>query len=399
LEIRPFGRAFNEFVGSKVMISSRGGQQTGVQMFQKYRIRDFNFILVLVLVVLSVFSIMVVGSARESYLNKQIMGVIAGVVLMLLMAFIDYSLVLKFYWLIYVVNLILLLLVFFMGEDTNGATRWLELGGLQFQPSETAKIMLILFFAQFIMKHKDDLNTFKILCSCVILVAIPWVLIFKQPDLSTSIVVLVMFAVVMFAGGLSLKVVFGLLAILIPCGALLISLALQPNSNFLQNYQKNRILAFVNPEEYATDYAYQQLNSVMAIASGQLDGKGYRNNEVTSVVNGNFISEPQTDFIFAVVGEEFGFKGTVFVIAALMFIALECILTARRAKDLAGCVIAAGIGGIIAFQSFLNIGVTTFILPNTGLPLPFVSAGLSSQLSLFIGIGFVLNVRLQAKRN
>jgi rod shape determining protein RodA len=367
-------------------------------MFRKYRIRDFNFLLVFVLIALSVFGIMVVGSARESYQDKQIRGVVAGVVLMMVIAFIDYSMVLRLYWVIYGVNLLLLGLVYFMGVNTNGATRWLELGGLQFQPSETAKIMLILFFAQFIMKHREDLNTFKILLSCVVLIAVPWVLIFKQPDLSTSIVVLVMFAVVMFAGGLSLKVVFGILAVLVPCGALLISLALQPESTVLEPFQRNRILAFVNPEEYATDYAYQQLNSVMAIASGQLDGKGYRNNEVTSVVNGNFVSEPQTDFIFAVVGEEFGFRGSVFVISALMFIALQCILTARRAKDLAGCVIAAGIGGIVAFQSFLNIGVTTFILPNTGLPLPFVSAGLSSQLSLFIGMGFVLNVRFQAKR-
>ena len=136
----------------------------------------------------------------------------------------------------------------------------------------------------------------------------------------------------------------------------------------------------------------------MAIGSGQLDGKGYKNNEITSVKNGNFISEAETDFIFAVIGEEFGFKGSVVVIALLMGIALECISVARKAKDAAGMIIASGMGGLVAFQGFLNIGVTTFIFPNTGLPLPFVSYGLTSLMSLFMGMGVVLNVRLQAKK-
>ena len=122
------------------------------------------------------------------------------------------------------------------------------------------------------------------------------------------------------------------------------------------------------------------------------------NNEITSVKNGNFISEAQTDFIFAVIGEEFGFKGSLTVILLEMLIALECIHVARRARDPAGTVIAASMGGLVGVQAFINIGVATFILPTTGLTLPFVSYGLTSLMSLFIGMGFVLNVRLQAKR-
>ncbi len=166
----------------------------------------------------------------------------------------------------------------------------------------------------------------------------------------------------------------------------------------MRGFQVDRILGFINPEEYADTTAYQQLNSVTAIASGQLEGKGYKNNEITSVKNGNFISEAETDFIFAVIGEEFGFKGSMAVIVLLFGISLECISVARRAKDLAGTVIAAGMGGLVAFQGFINLGVATFILPNTGLPLPFVSYGLTSLMSLFMGMGFVLNVRLQAKK-
>ncbi len=257
---------------------------------------------------------------------------------------------------------------------------------------------MILFFAQFIMKHKEQLNTIRIVSSCVVMIAVPWFLVFKQPDLSTSIVILAMFCIIMFAGGLSLKVVFGALAVAIPAAALVISLALQPGSELITSNQRHRILAFVNPEEYASTYAYQQLKSVTAIASGQLEGKGYKNNAITSLKNGNFLSEAETDLIFSVIGEEFGFKGSVVVIVLLFAIAIECVSVARKAKDVAGTIIAAGMGGLVAFQGFFNIGVATFILPTTGLTLPFVSYGLTSLMSLFAGMGFVLNVRLQAKK-
>lgn len=368
-------------------------------MFRKYKLRDYDFKLMFMTIALAAIGVIAIGSAEESLQPKQFYGVLAGVVVMIVLSFINYNSLLKLYWLMYAGNLGLLLLVMFLGEDHKGAQRWLELGPITFQPSETAKILLILFFAQFIMKYKEKINTVKILAMCVGLVAVPWVLIFEQPDLSTSIVVLAIFCVILFAGGISWKYILGALAVVVPALVVIVALAVQPDQTILKDHQRNRILAFINPEEYATAEAYQQLNSVMAIGSGQLDGKGYKNNEITSVKNGDFISEAQTDFIFAVIGEEFGFKGCVVVIVLMMGVALECVAVARRAKDMAGRIIAAGMGGMIAFQSFFNIGVTTFILPNTGLPLPFVSYGLTSLMSCFIGIGFVMNVRLQAGRN
>ncbi len=368
-------------------------------MFRKYRIRNYDFKLIVMLILLSTMGILAVGSAEESLQNKQIFGVIAGVVMMIIISLFNYKWLLKLYWFMYIGNLILLLLVEFLGREGGyGAQRWLRIGSFQFQPSETAKILLILFFAQFIMKHKEKLNTFPVIATCVILILVPWYLIFDQPDLSTSIVVLMIFCVIMFAGGLSWKIILGILAVTLPALIIVISIAMQPGNDYLEQYQKNRILAFINPEEYSSDEAYQQLNSVTAIASGMLDGKGYKNNEITSVVNGNFVSQPQTDFIFAVIGEEFGFKGSFFVIVLFTLISLECISIARHATDLAGKIIATGMGGLIAFQSFVNIGVATFMLPNTGLPLPFVSYGLTSIMSLYIGMGFVLNVRLHSKR-
>ena len=367
-------------------------------MFKNYKIRNYDFKLILLILALTFVGIMSIGSAKESLQSRQILGVMMGFFLMIVISFFDYTVLLKFYWLMYIGNLGLLLWVEFFGDNAKGAQRWLEFGSFRFQPSETAKILLILFFAQFIMKYKDKLNTFKIILRCIVLVIIPLTLILAQPDLSTSIVIMVLFCIIMFAGGISYKVILGALAIAIPTVAIVISLVFQADSGLLQNYQFNRLLAFKYPEQYASEEAYQQLNSVMAIASGQLDGKGYKNNEINSVINGNFVSEPQNDFIFAVIGEEFGFKGSVVVIVLLMGVSLECISVARKAKDVAGTIIAASMGGLIGFQSFLNIGVTTFILPNTGLTLPFVSYGLTSLMSLFMGMGFVLNVRLQAKK-
>ncbi len=368
-------------------------------MFQDYKLRNYDFKLILMVLALSIVGVLAVGSAEESLQTKQILGVVAGMVLMIGISLFNYKWLLKLNWFMYIGNLLLLLLVKFLGDEGGyGAQRWLEIGSFRFQPSETAKILLILFFAQFIMKNKEKLNTIPVLVSCVVLILIPWYLVFDQPDLSTSIVLIVIFCIVMYAGGLSWKIILGILAVAIPAFVIVISIALKPGTEYLQDYQKNRILAFINPEEYALDEALQQLNSVTAIASGMLDGKGYKNNEITSVINGNYVSQPQTDFIFAVIGEEFGFKGSVLVIVLIICIALECVSIGRQSSDLAGQIIGAGMGGLIAFQGFINIGVATFILPNTGLPLPFVSYGLTSLMSLFIGMGFVLNVKLQSKR-
>jgi rod shape determining protein RodA len=137
---------------------------------------------------------------------------------------------------------------------------------------------------------------------------------------------------------------------------------------------------------------------MMAIGSGQLWGKGLNSNTISSVKNGNFIAEPQTDFIFTIVGEELGFVGSCAVVILLFLIVLECLSVARKAKDIAGMIIATGMAGLVGFQSFVNIAVATGLFPNTGVPLPFVSYGLTSLVSLYIGMGFVLNVRLQCVR-
>lgn len=369
-----------------------------IKMLKKYRVRDYDFKLIIMLIAITVVGILVIGSADRSYQSKQILGFVMGLFLMVVISLFDYSTFLNFYWVIYIGNLVLLLLVEFFGEKSNNAQRWVSIAGIRFQPSETAKILLILFYAQYIMKHKETISSLKTIISMLVLLSPPLLLIYRQPDLSTTIMIALLFCVLLFMGGLSYKIIFGVLAIAVPLFVIFLTLVLQPDQTLLKDYQQTRILAWLNPAEYSTSEGYQQENSKMAIGSGELFGKGLNNNEISSVKNGNFISEPQTDFIFAIVGEELGFAGGCLVVGLLFLITLECLMIARKAKDIAGMLIATGMATVIGFQSFMNIGVATGIVPNTGIPLPFVSYGLTSLVSLYIGMGFVLNVRLQCVR-
>ncbi len=364
-------------------------------MFKEYNFKKIDVYLILLCTGLTYYGIRFIGSAKESVVGRQLDGLALGLIAMAVVAMIPYDFVLKFYWLIYIVCIAMLLFVRFFGDSGGGAARWFEIGGLRFQPSEMAKILLILFYAQFIMKHKENLNTFRIVLFCVLLIIPPFYLIYDQPDLSTSIVILVIFATCMFIGGISYKLVLTVIVIAIPAVLIFLNYVTQESQTLLKDFQRNRILAWLQPEKYAMTEAYQTTNAIMAIGSGQLTGKGLNNNVIASVKNGNFISEAQTDFIFAVVGEEAGFIGSCIVIGLIFLIVVELILIARKAKNLAGSIIAGGLAGLIGFQSFINIGVVIAVLPNTGLPLPFVSYGATSLVSLFAGIGFALNIKLQ----
>lgn len=367
-----------------------------LKTFSKYSIKKYNFFLVMLTIAISVVGIMLIGSAKSDLTERQMQGLVIGLAVMIPLSLIDYHFILKFYWLEYALAILLLVAVYFFGDKGGGAARWFTLFGVRFQPSELVKILLILFYAQFIMKYEDKLNTFRILAVCIVLIIPPFALIFKQPDLSTSIMILVIFGVLMFLGGLSYKIILVVAAVAIPSAVILLNMILTPGQTIVNEYQQRRLLAWIQPEKYASTEAYQQLNSITAIGSGQLQGKGLNNNVIGSVKNGNFISEAQTDFIFAIAGEELGFIGCCAIIILLFLIVIQCIWIAVRAEDMAGRLIAGGMAGFIGFQTFINIGVTTMILPNTGLTLPFVSYGLTSLVTMFIGIGIVLNVRLQA---
>lgn len=366
-------------------------------MLKQYKLKNYKFTLIFLVAALTILGILLIGSAQPDVQKKQILGFAAGLVIMLIVSVIDYSFILKFSWLIYLFMVGILALVRLKGDSSGGAQRWFEIGSFRFQPSELAKILLILFFAYYFIKHEEKINTPRVLLGSFVLAGIPLYLIVKQPDLSTTIVTALIFAAMLFVAGISYKLVIGVLAVSIPSFFIVMSLVIQGNFPLLQGFQSNRIMAWLYPDDYP-DLAYQQQNSIMAIGSGQLWGKGLNNTDVTSVKNGNFILESQTDFIFAVAGEELGFIGTAVIIILLLFITIECILIARKAKDIAGKLICCGMAALIGFQSFINISVASGLMPNTGLPLPFVSYGLTSLMSLYIGIGLVLNVGLQPKK-
>ncbi|OUN29241.1 MULTISPECIES: FtsW/RodA/SpoVE family cell cycle protein [unclassified Blautia] len=365
-------------------------------MIRLYKLRDYDFRLVIALVVLSTIGVLLVGSADASLQNRQLMGLILGLAAMVVVSLMDFSWILNFSWVIYFLNILLLLAVRLFGNDANGATRWISIGGFTFQPTELAKIVIILFFARFFMEHEEDLNTLRTIVKSIILLAVPLALIYIQPDLKNTLTIVILFCMIIYMAGLSYKIIGGGLLVVIPLVIVFLFIIMQPNQSLIPDYQRNRIMSFLNSEEDEySDSVLQQENSVMAIGSGQLTGKGLNNNEVSSANNGNFVSENQTDFIFSVAGEELGFIGCAAIILLLLFIIFECIRISLRAKDLSGKLICCGMGALIGIQSFINIGVVTNILPNTGTPLPFVSYGLTSMVSLYIGMGLVLNVGLQ----
>lgn len=371
------------------------------EKLKSYNYKHINVRLFIWLYALLILGLNVISSATkyDHFEKKQLLGIIVGSVAIIILTLIDYHFILKFYWLIYFLNLGLLIGVKIVGENVNGAQRWVTIAGIQIQPSEFTKLFLVLFFAKLMLKYKDKLNTVKILLLFIITFAIPLFLVYKQPDLSTSIVLCISFCVIMYVGGLSYKIIGGLFAVAVPAAIILVYLLLQPNQKILDDYQYNRLVGFYDEDnEIAEKINYQQANSEMAIGSGGLWGKGLHNDREDSVKNGNYIAEAQTDFIFTIVGEELGFVGTMSVIVLIALVTFECFYVGAHAPDMAGKIICCGIGGIIAFQSFVNMGVATRLLPNTGLPLPFVSYGLSSLLSLMVGMGIIFNVGLQHKK-
>lgn len=370
-------------------------KKTFRRLTKAYDFRKYNFILIICVLILSAIGVMAVGSARQSLQLRQLMGVCLGIVGMITLSLISYKWITKFYWLIYGVTIAGLILVLFFGNVVNGARRWIDVGPITIQPSELAKLFLIIFVSTYITKYRERLNTWPVLGGLGILILVPAFLIYKEPSMSSTITVLLIVMAVIFAGGLSYKIMGGAVLVIIPLAVIFLSIVVQEDQKLIEPYQRRRIMAFFEPEEYATDTAYQQNNSVIAIGSGQLTGKGLNSNTTTSVKNGNFIAEPQTDFIFAIIGEELGFVGCMLIIALVIICVIQCIRIGLKSPDFTGKLICAGVGAWIGLQSFINIGVATQVLPNTGVPLPFVSYGISSVVSLFAGVGMVLNVGLQ----
>ena len=362
-------------------------------MLSEYNFKNFNFRLLFYALALNVIGLLVINSAvngDRSYINRQLIGLFGGLVIMIFLALMDYHKLMRCTGVIYLACVAILLAIIVAGQfggAGTGARRWITL----------PVIGLIIFFSWFLQRNQEKINDPRTLIIVGAFAAVPLLLIMKQPDLSTSIVIVFIIVCLIFVAGLSYKWIIGAAAVGIPGLALTVFLAERGAVPFLTGYQVNRILAFINPGKFA-DLNVQQDNSKMAIGSGMLYGKGLLNETAISVKNGNFLSEEHTDFIFAVIGEEMGFVGCMLVLVLYLLFVFECLRMAGRTRDLTGKLLCTGMAALVGFQAFTNIAVATGIFPNTGLPLPFISYGVSSLVSLYIGIGVLLNVGLQQNK-
>lgn len=370
-------------------------------MLSEYNFRNFNFRLLFCVLALNIIGVLVINSAVGgdlSYTRRQLVGLFGGLLMALIFCLINYHYIMKLSWIVYLGCIGILAAVMLAGQlggTGGGSRRWITLPVLgRLQPSEFVKIGLILFFSWYLQKKQEKINRFSTLLMIAVLSAVPLLLIIEQPDLSTSIVIAFFILCLIFIAGISYKWIFGTIAVMIPVLAVILYLAQLDLVPFIKGYQVNRILAFINPEKYA-ELNLQQDNSEMAIGSGMLYGKGLFNDTAISVKNGNFLSEEHTDFIFSVIGEELGFVGCMIVLLLFLLFIYECLRMAGKAGDLSGRLLCTGMAALVGFQAFTNIAVATGVFPNTGLPLPFVSYGVSSLVSLYIGIGIILNVGLQ----
>ncbi len=372
-------------------------------MFRSYEFKRYDYISIIIVTLLFIISYYAIGSATRinliegdsSYATKQLYGFIIGFIMMIIVSFIDYHLIGKFVIPIYILNVGLLVAVLIIGREANGAVRWIQIfGSYSIQPSEFSKLFMIIVLAKYFDKFESKINKLYILIGAAILMIVPVLLIERQPDLSSSLVLVFLLIIMYFGSGVSYKYIIIVVAIGIPLIIGLLLYIQTPEQVLLENYQKDRILAMINPEEYEMSVALQTQKSVQAIGSGQLSGKGLYQGKLNQY---NYIPEPQTDFIFSIIGEEFGFIGCSVVLVLLALLMIRVLYIGKDSQDLMGQLIVVGFVGIIAFHTFINVGVTTAIVPNTGLPLPFVSAGLSALWSNMLMLGVILNLSIQRK--
>ncbi|MDW7674977.1 MAG: rod shape-determining protein RodA [Bacillota bacterium] len=369
-------------------------------MVQKKMLRNLDFIFIITIMVILGLSLVVLSSANltipgdpTSFVKKQALWIVIGTIALIVVVSFDYNYIAKYDKYLYILNIVLLLIVLLMGSTNKGATRWIPLGFFDFQPSETAKVIIIITFAKFLALRQGKLNSFMDLVPCFLFIGFPMLFILAQPDLGTSLVFIAIMFGMLFVAGANPKV----LLLLITSGLVVISILLYAHFNFglwlpLKDYQIMRLIVFIDPYIDELGSGYHMIQSLVAIGSGGLLGKGlYQGSQIQL----RFLPEHHTDFIFSVIGEELGFIGGAFLLLAFFVLMYRAIKIALNAKDIFGTLIVIGVVSMLTFQVLVNVGMTIAITPITGLPLPFVSYGGSSMLTNMIALGLVLNVNIR----
>ncbi|HTX90135.1 MAG TPA: FtsW/RodA/SpoVE family cell cycle protein [Anaerolineales bacterium] len=362
-------------------------------MFRSNFWRHFDFWLLGAMIIALVFGVTMIRSAIAGNVNlanvvpRQIIYGGIGLVVIVIVSAIDYR-----FWSgaivpMYIVITIALALLRVVGGTRFGATRWIETGLVSIQPTELAKIVVILALANYFAVNQDAIRSWGWLAKSLLITLGIAGLIFIQPNLSNVIVVMVLWAGMIWVSGLDWK------HILIMVAAVIVVVVV--GFQFIQGYQQQRIINFINPDQSARNGAtYNVIQALIALGSGGWVGKGYGHGTQTQL---RFMKVRHTDFIFSVIGEELGFVGAIFVLVLLGFIIYRCLRTARIARDPFGALIAYGVAILIFFQAVVNIAVNLNLIPVTGVPLPFISYGGSGLISLMLGVGLVESVAIRHK--
>lgn len=318
------------------------------------------------------------------FLKKELTWVPVGLVALVVMMLIDYHLLKKFTVFAYGVTVVALVAVLFVGSTINGATRWLNIAGISFQPSELAKYVIVFFLAMMIDKYGKMNRNWKIPLIYLGSAALFALLVYKENNLSIAAIIMFVAFIMIFVSGMSFKETFALIGIGGVAGTIGI---------FSSDYRTERFISFLDPWKYANDEGYQLVHSLYALGSGGLFGVGLGNSKQKAL----YMPEPHNDFIFSIIGEELGLIGCIFVIAIFVVLIVSGIKVASRAKDRYGKLLATGIISVIAVQAIINIAVVTGSMPVTGVPLPFISYGGTSLVFNLAAMGVLLNISRQCK--
>lgn len=377
-------------------------------MFKRW-LRGIDFLFVLFLILLLAAGLFILSTASYNvysgdpyhFVKLQAAWILTGILLAILVASVDYRKYSRFTWWLYGINIVLLLSVILFGQSALGATRWIKItSSITIQPSEFAKILIIVTLADFLAKRQGQLNRYRDFIAPFIFVLVPMIFVYKQPDLGTTLVFMAIFVCMMFMAGAN-PWKFGSLLL---GGVLLIGIALwlHFSTNLpswlhfaqgiplpMKDYQLQRLTVFINPTSDTSGTGYNILQSIWAIGSGGLWGKGYRMGTQTHL---NFLPERQTDFIFAVVGEEFGFIGTITLLFFFLIFILRALYILKNTSEPYGFLIGSGIVSMLTFHILVNVGMSSGIMPVTGIPLPFISYGGSTLWSIMLAVGLLMSI-------
>lgn len=359
-------------------------------------IRNLDWILILTVFLLTGVGLVLIASATHTealrtgvnyFVQRQGLFLSVDVLLVILLLRLDYHVLKQVARPLYVITLILLLGVMFFGHSTMGAQRWIRLGPVIFQPSEFSKVFIIVCLAAFLDKQAGSLEHWKEYLPAGLFLLAPFVLVLRQPDLGTALVFGAIGFSMFWVCGFKTRWIAWMTGVLICLSPLI--------WHFLHEYQRNRIRVFLNPELDPFGAGYHVIQSKIAIGSGLLLGKGWMQGTQSQL---NFLPENHTDFIFAVAGEEFGFIGAVVILLLYLILIWRGLTIALNAEDRFGMLLATGITGMYLFHVLVNIGMTAGIMPVTGVPLPFLSYGVSSLTTNMLLAGLLLNINLRKTR-